>query len=205
MTNFFSATIHNAIAVPSLLLKALGVKFNQTSLTQLLEDHPHFPSLLAISDSLTAWGIPNQTYQIAKEDFNEDELLFPFIAATNTNGGSFVLVNKIENGLVYTDRENNDFEPPTISEFLHCWKGIALHAELTAESGEPNYAQNKFISILNSLLAPTTILALIVVLYLAFASQGFSWPILALSILKLGGVGVSIAIDAKFKRQQPIY
>lgn len=201
MASLFSTKKENAIFVPSLLLKALGVKFNYNSLKETLEGHPDYPSILAVSDTLTEWGIANQTYQIEKEDFNNDNLLFPFIATTNTNGSSFVLVNKIENGLVYTDRDHNDFDPPTIDGFLHCWKGIVLHGTVDEKSGQPDYDQKRFSQLLKDAMAPTAVLVLFFIIFSALTSQrdafGTTSALISTAVLiflKLAGLTVSILL-----------
>jgi len=46
-------TKHNALAVTAQLLKQLKIKVSDAGLHQTLTEHPDYPSLQAISDSLT--------------------------------------------------------------------------------------------------------------------------------------------------------
>lgn len=194
MVNIFSGKKQNAVNVTEILLKTLNVKVSNGTIKNALEEHPNFPSLLSVSDCLTEWGVENQTYQIDKESFDKDELLFPFIAATNTNGGLFTLVTKMENGLVYTERENNDFEPQTEAAFLHCWTGIALHATATETSGEKAYHTNNIIDKFNAVKLPALIATLLLTIFLSinFNTIGVVYGILL--SLKLVGLAVSILL-----------
>lgn len=194
MANLFSPKKDNAVDVTELLLKALNVKVSKSTIKNALEDHPDFPSLLSLSDCLNEWGVENQTYQIDKDNFDKGELLFPFIAATNTNGGLFTLVTKMENGLVYTERENNDFEPQTEAAFLHCWKGIALYATTHKNSGEKEYRTNNIIDKFNAVKLPALIATLLLTIFLSinFNTIGVVYGILL--SLKLVGLAVSILL-----------
>ena len=51
-----NATIH--------FLKLHGIQVNNSSVDDTLQSHPDWPSLLCISDSLTAWNIPKAAGRI---------------------------------------------------------------------------------------------------------------------------------------------
>lgn len=193
MKQLFTTTAHTTDYVLNALLKTLKVKVTDTSSKECVQNHPDYPSILAIGSCLSDYKVENYTFKIDKEIYQED-LLFPFIAHFPEKGGRFILVTKIEGQQIFYRDELTENGILNEEDFLKRWDGIALHAESTAESGDADYAQSKFKELLNSMLAPTTILALIVVSYLTIANQGFNWAILALSILKLGGVGVSVLL-----------
>ncbi len=64
----------NAVAVPRLLLKELGIKVSDRSLKVKLEGHVDFPSLMAVSDCFNEWRIPNLAIHIPKEKYNAEKL-----------------------------------------------------------------------------------------------------------------------------------
>lgn len=41
-------------------LKLLKVKVNKKTVDETLQNHPDWPSLLCITDSLNKWNVPNQ-------------------------------------------------------------------------------------------------------------------------------------------------
>ena len=61
-------------------LRSLGVKVNNSTVNETLQNHPDWPSLLCISDSLQKWNIPNAAGKMKMEDI--DQLPVPFIACT---------------------------------------------------------------------------------------------------------------------------
>lgn len=62
-------------------LKLLGVKVTNTSVDETLQNHPDYPGLLSISDSLSRWNVPNAALKI---NFSQiDEIESPFIAFVN--------------------------------------------------------------------------------------------------------------------------
>lgn len=193
MKNTFNTSAHTTDYALNALLKTLKVKVTDTSSKECVQNHPDYPSILAIGSCLSDYKIANYTFKIDKEIYQED-LLFPFIAHFPEKGGRFILVTKIEGKQIFYSDELTENGILAEADFLKRWDGIALHAEATEESGEANYAQSKFKELLNSLLAPTALLALMVVFYFFMANQGFNWSVFALSILKLSGVGVSVLL-----------
>ena len=57
-------------------LKLLNVKVNASAVNETLQNHPDWPSLLCISDSLKKWNVPNGAGKI--DVTNIDELPTPF-------------------------------------------------------------------------------------------------------------------------------
>lgn len=52
-------------------LKQLRVKVNNTIVNETLQNHPDWPSLLCISDSLTKWNIANAAGKIEPPQIEE--------------------------------------------------------------------------------------------------------------------------------------
>ena len=81
-------TKHNALAVTAQLLKQLKIKVSDTGLHQTLTEHPDYPNLQAISDSLTDWNVAHTAVKLYPNQFNAAEMTVPFIA--HIKGGEFV-------------------------------------------------------------------------------------------------------------------
>ncbi|MES2650772.1 MAG: thioredoxin domain-containing protein [Bacteroidota bacterium] len=193
MKNLFRTPPHTTDHALHTLLKTLKVKVTKTSCNECVQNHPDYPSLMAIGGCLTDMGVENHTYLLDKETY-KDGLLFPFVAHFPERGGRFLLVTAIEGKQIFYSDELTHNGILGEEEFLKRWDGIALHAEPTTESGEVEYAQNRFKEFLKSLMAPLAILSLILLLYLTLANQAIHWNVLALSGLKLIGIGISILL-----------
>jgi hypothetical protein len=48
-------------------LKQLDVTVNNATVDETLQNHPDWPSLLCITDSLNKWGVPNAAGKIARK------------------------------------------------------------------------------------------------------------------------------------------
>ncbi|QNK63090.1 thioredoxin domain-containing protein [Pedobacter sp. PAMC26386] len=184
----------NITVVTSQLLNLLKVKVNSVSIRLGLENHPDFPSLLAISDCLTLWGVNNEAYRVAKEHLNQDNLSFPFIAYFNEEGGHFVLIHKITGNEIYFSDENNKNIKLSVENFLTRWNGVILHATATKNSGEEKYLENLIKSTLRRSLMPLSLVMIIAIAYLIFHQYSFTWPYLILCLIKFIGIGVTILL-----------
>ncbi|RZK60243.1 MAG: peptidase C39 [Pedobacter sp.] len=185
---------NNINAVVALLLKTLNVKVSASTLNNALEDHPEYPSLLAISECLTEWRVVNDAYQINQEDYDPDDLLFPFIAHLKLNGGNFILVTEIKNHQVSFGNEAGVNATMPEADFLKVWSGAALHATKTDKSGEAEYKNNYTKDIFNQLKLPLLIAVIIsgIIWGIDFHSIGINYGLLV--VAKLAGVLVSILL-----------
>jgi len=193
MRNLFKSKTHTTDQALISLIKALKIKVTESTAKSCLHNHPNYPSILAIGNCLTDWKVENKTYRIDKENYKED-LLFPFIAHFPESGGRFILVNTIDGEQIFYTDESTDKGVLDEKEFLKRWDGIGLHAEPLPQSGEVNYITGRLNEFLRFLMAPIAFLTLSVILYNAFANQYGNLPVLALSLLKLIGIGISILL-----------
>lgn len=194
MASLFTNIKPNPVAVTELLLEQLHVKVNSGTLQQTLEDHPEYPSLLAISDCLAEWQVPNQAYQIEKSEFDADEMEFPFIAHCNNNGGSFMLAHEIAGAKVVYSDENDIRAVMPEAEFLKKWSGIALHATASEKSGELNYHSNRLKERFNAVKIPLLILVLLAAIFLSINYQTLTTGYALTLLLKLTGIAVSVLL-----------
>nr|MCU0448009.1 cysteine peptidase family C39 domain-containing protein [Microscillaceae bacterium] len=132
---------NNAYAVLHNLFLRLQIPFTNSYLSSELKNHPAYPSLQAIQDTLHEYQVDNLAVQIGIEQL--PALEFPAIAHLHTEGGYFVLLQSIDNQLVtYLDPAKGKIQVP-IAEFAQQWSGAVLMAVANEQSGEPNYSQNK--------------------------------------------------------------
>ncbi|TCC98319.1 cysteine peptidase family C39 domain-containing protein [Pedobacter hiemivivus] len=181
----------NTVAVLIAFLKKISVWVSSGTIDNCLNDHPDYPSLLALSDCLTEWKIPNSAYQIDKNEYDKGEFSFPLIAHLKKSG-RFILVNDISNGIVnYTDEKKHKISMPE-DEFLLLWDGIVLYAEATPESGEKGYKLKRFKDILNELRIPALVTAFFFGIVYVFFQVEITWVFTALSILTLTALVVNV-------------
>jgi protein-disulfide isomerase len=180
----------NAVAVLIALIKKLNIRVSSGTIQNCLNDHPDYPSLLALSDCLTEWKMPNSAYQIDKNEYDPADLSFPLIAHLQKSG-QFILINSIANGrVIYTDGRKTNAAMPE-QEFLSQWAGVVLYAEATPESGEKEYKVQRFKDILNGLRIPALVTAVFAGILYVFFQYSVTWVFTVLSIITLAGLIVS--------------
>ncbi len=143
-------------------LQRLKVKVNDSTVNDTLQNHPDYPSLLCISDSLSKWNVPNGAGKIEPDKINE--LPAPFIAYTNNRQHPLAIVTQT-NDTNITLYSKNYSKPITENKenFLKNWAGIYLIAEPTKQSGEKEYELNKRKSFISNLV-PFSLFALLIAL-----------------------------------------
>lgn len=147
-------------------LRLLGIKVNNHTVNETLQNHPDWPSLLCVSDSLHKWNVPNAAGRIDKNDI--DRLPLPFIAHVHDNAAPLVVVKEInDNEIGYFATDYKKYIREKKDDFLNKWDGVYLVAETSGNSGEPNYNKVKQKAFFNSLI-PAGLLFLLVVLSFYF-------------------------------------
>ena len=145
-------------------LKQLKVKVNSKTVNDTLQNHPDWPTLLCVSDSLGKWNIPNGAGKIEPEKIAE--LPTPFIAFTNNRENPLATVTTVENGTVELFQKSyNKASIESKETFLKKWNGVYLIAEPGEHAGEANFKTNKQTAFLNSLIPIATLLSLIMLCF----------------------------------------
>lgn len=152
-------------------LKHLNVKVNKSTVNDVLQSHPDWPSLLCISDSLNKWNVPNAAGRISTEEI--DTLPTPFMAHMRSKDAPLSIVEKVSN--THVTYYSNRFRNPTVVEkkvFFGMWKGVYLIAEPNRDSGEIDYRRNKIRGLVNSNLLLLLLIggALIFLIYTFYRS-----------------------------------
>lgn len=181
----------NATAVLCLLLKKLGVSVSPFTIKNDLENHPEYPSLLAFTDCLDSWNVPNEAYQLHPNEVNTDEFTYPLIVHIKGEGGRFLLVNNINNGQVKYADEKGVNQTMAQAEFMMRWGGIVLLAEKHEKSGESRYRQSIIRGWLEDFKFPFLIILILAAIFATINFASVALPYLLLVLIKLSGVSVS--------------
>ncbi|WP_316838056.1 cysteine peptidase family C39 domain-containing protein [Pedobacter nutrimenti] len=184
----------NATAVLCQLLKKLSISVSRFTIKNDLENHPEYPSLLAFTDCLDSWNVPNEAYQLNPAELNPEELSYPFIAHVRGEGGRFLLINEINNGQVKYADERGVNQTMAQAEFLIRWGGIVLLAEKHEDSGESGYRQSVVKGWLEDLRIPFLVTLVLAVVLTTIDLTSIGLPYLLLLMIKMAGVSVSVLL-----------
>ncbi len=158
MFNQYEPNVKATIA----FLKLLKVKANDATVNEILQNHPDWPGLLCISDTLNKWSIPNGAGKIEPSQINQ--LPVPFIAYTNDRAHPLSIVTQVADTAIEIFAKNyNTAITKSKEEFLKSWTGIYLIAEPDEHSGEKEYEKNKLKAIISSII-PASLFALLTIL-----------------------------------------
>lgn len=194
MINPLQSRLENSEAVVLSLIKELRIDVSKPTVQYQLNEHPEYPSLLAISDSLNGWRIPHETYRVDKGEYAAEDLSFPLIAHLGDGGGRFILIHNIANGKVTYTNETEKKAVMEETEFLKKWDGILLYAEKTEHSGEENYRMEQLKGWFDQARVPFLVLLLLVCVAAVVNETELSMAYGALLAVKLLGVAVSVLL-----------
>jgi hypothetical protein len=138
------------------LIQQLNVKVCKSTINETLLNHPDYPGILSIADSLKQWHIDNVVLKTTEEKLLE--LPLPFIAHTDNKG--FITIIAIKNNYI-TFKDNNGggkiIKLP-IGDFITNWSGVVLLAEINDHSGEERYKENRRKELIQLLKIPALLL-----------------------------------------------
>ena len=139
------------VKVTIAFLKLLNVKVNASAVNETLQNHPDWPSLLCISDSLKKWNVPNGAGKI--DVTNIDELPTPFIAYTNNREQPLAIVTAVNDDTIQFYSKNYQLHISIDRDsFFKNWTGTYLIAEPAELSGEKDYQKNNRKAFVNALV-----------------------------------------------------
>lgn len=119
-------------------LELLNVKHTESFANKHFNEHPHKYNLYGLSKMLSYYGVENTAIRIEDKENDILNINLPFIAHM---GGDFVVVHKTNNDVSYC--WNGKKINLSVSQFIQTWSGIALLAETSPDSIEPNYSENR--------------------------------------------------------------
>ncbi len=134
--------LHNCEAATIQLCKLLNVRVTKINLQRQLEEHPEYPSLLAINDILRDYGIENVS--IRTEASTLCTLPTPMIAMIRIEKERFfaVIIKATENSVTYHHPVNNNLITVSVDDFDKTFSRIVLLAEAKENAGEKDYEQH---------------------------------------------------------------
>lgn len=188
---------NNTARTLNVFLKSLNIPVTLRSIEEELSKHPDRYSLLALTDILNCWKIPNAAYQLSSEQILEEGVPIPFVAHFSDDGGSFVVIESIGNVKATIVEGDLGKRTITMKEFNERYTGSILVANYANDAGEVNYHQMHRREVVEKTRIPFIIVSVIILL-LINSSQLFSsfgsieWSKLILFILKTGGFLASI-------------
>ncbi|HEY8930481.1 MAG TPA: cysteine peptidase family C39 domain-containing protein [Mucilaginibacter sp.] len=182
----------NPEAAINKLLKSLSISIAPEKISAELEKHPDYPSLLAISDILSWFGIENAAYRVDRA--NLPTVPCPFIAHTHINNGDFLVVHKLDENEVVVSSDTWNKHKLSLQEFKKLFKGVVL----TAESSSDFAPDRSFMALLSSIKTPLMATAILLVLFAALFQSGFfagiTWQAGVLSVFKTAGLITSLLL-----------
>ncbi len=185
---------NNFTRVLTQFVQALNIPVTRQSVSDELEKHPDYDSLLAFSEVLSRWQVPNAAYHLTFDQLAEVPL--PFI--TYTKSGFTVVKDLDKNQVTVT---NGRWGKKTIAaeEFKKSYSGSVLVAEKETNSGEPDYEKKRKKELLNDLRMPVvfggSIILLIGFLFMHTAyAISFNLQIALLTLFKTGGLITSVLL-----------
>ncbi len=174
------------------LFKLLNNKITYTTIRGKLLQHPSFPSLYSITNTLTNFGITNKAVKVKVEQLNQLET--PFLATTH--GGETILVKKSENGYVHFFSPAMGWKNTNLDDFTKMWNKMVILIDIESAVTEENYPRKKNIELLNDLrFSIVLVFSTLLILSIIFAIGSSS--ILAYFFIKVFGLMVAVALVNK--------
>lgn len=177
------------------LLKLHDLSFTSEAVSQELNTHPDYPSLLALNDVALNFGLHCAAYRISKEDLFD--VSCPFIAHSTNQGSEFMLVTKITKEAVAVD-SGNGRKKISLTDFENKFTGTVLVADEVNQNIKSQSISGlaKIFNSFRYFIAPLLlVLALVSGLFLHFNSlNNIAWPYALLLLFKSAGVITSILL-----------
>lgn len=169
-------------------LDSENIQIDKNEFEYQLNSHPDYPSLLAISDTLSFFNISNAAFRISFE--NIGQLPDRFMASIKRGKEQIIsFVEKKENSFFYSDNGNRNHSKLTEHELKLVWDEIVL----LAESSEDNLTVKKKMIFKKGLVIPFIIFSAVLLyfiipslqigLFYVFPLLGFFLSIVALKDL----------------------
>ncbi|MEO6979925.1 MAG: vitamin K epoxide reductase family protein, partial [Mucilaginibacter sp.] len=131
----------NAPDAAKLLADILQVKITRTTLTNELEAHPDYPSLLSISDVLNNYAMENVAIQLDPAKLTEAPT--PFITTIKTENNAVELFSVVKeiaaNTVLFFDPLKHVWARVSGEVFLNIFSGTVLLVDADEAAGEKDY------------------------------------------------------------------
>jgi glutaredoxin len=187
----------NVTMVLNHFVAALAIPLTRKSLNDELQRHPDYYSLLAISEVLDNWHIPNEAYTLTFDELLAADIDGPFIAFVKAR--EFLTIHRLNEKEAIVSNEYWNKHRLSIAEFKQLYTGSILVAEKDEISGEADYAAKHRKEIVNNLRVPfiitgSTVLLLIWLLFRSPYLTTLNWQIALLTLVKTAGLITTILL-----------
>jgi uncharacterized membrane protein/protein-disulfide isomerase len=174
------------------LLRKLSVHVNPDEISDELNKHPDYPSILAVSDVLTNFNIPNSAFRIEHEEI--EQLPCPFLAHVHDESDKLILVTSVDGQFLRVFDEKSNGRNIAKEAFNEIFTGVVLGVDFVTMATE-----RKKISIIKRYLQEISIYGLLVcfilgIIFLTTFIKDSSYPLFLISGFKLIGVFVSVML-----------
>ena len=142
----------NALHALAALLRLSRVRVTRATLAEKLGQHPDFPSLTALSDTLDELRVDNLAAHLTPDQLPDIPL--PALVYLNSAGGFFAPLRAATPAAVEWWHARRGWQTESLSQFSQHWNGVALLVEPTERAGEANYAQSRRRELLAGLRLP---------------------------------------------------
>lgn len=149
----------NALHGLDMLLRLSQVRVTRATLRDKLWQHPDFPSLISLSDTLDELKVDNIAAHLTPEQLPEIPL--PALAYLDSEGGFFAPVRATAADAVEWYHTKRGWQKDSLAQFNQKWSGVTLLIEPSERSGETDYARNRKKQAVESLRLPFGALGLL--------------------------------------------
>lgn len=122
-----------------LLFRQFKAQVSKTTISNVLQQHPNYPSILSISETLNYWNVENVILNTSVEKLKE--LPLPFITLLKGNENIFITVTQVSDSYVsYYSQINKKLITQEHNKFITLWKPVVLLAEPDKPIIEKNFS-----------------------------------------------------------------
>jgi len=185
----------NATLVLTRFIKALAIPVTRQSISDELQKHPDYGSMLAFNDVLNNYRVTSDAYLVPFKELAEVPL--PFIA--HLADKDFAVVTRLDEQQVTLSNEKWNNKKIPLDKFKKLYANTVLTAQKQPNAGEPGYAgkhRKELISDWGTTIAGTGT-AIILLAFLLMNTgylTAFSLQIALLTLFKTAGLAVSILL-----------
>lgn len=199
----FLQTKDNPVLATYEFLKMIGAKVTKKTIEENLKNHPDYPSLLAIRDTITDLQIESIVIRIPTEQI--EEVQTPFLVFLTTNGGIFATVREVKNNIVEWLHPSFGMKRESVENFRKRWNGIVVAAEINKKSGEKNYLSNRKKEVIEDLRVPLILIGcFFLITNLFYFALSSNWQYNVLLVTKfIGFVATSLLVWQSVDKDNP--
>ena len=177
------------------LIKALAIPVTRQSISDELQKHPDYGSMLALSDVLANYRVTNDAYKVPFTELAEVPL--PFIAYLKDK--TYAVVTHLDEKQLTLSNEKWNNKRVPMDKFKKLYGSTVLTAQRQPGSGEPGYAEKRRKELLNEwgstiAITGTAIILLAFLLMRTAYLNTFSLQTALLTLFKTAGLAISILL-----------